>query len=938
MDSKKPFYKSIPLWIVVLILLYSALGFFAIPYFAKKQSKEFTINKLNSTLIVEDLAFNPFTFSASATNFSLTDKDSTLWFKATAVDVDVNLWDSVFNNISISKISIDQPFFNLITQSVNKSTVIKYPHIKPTEASTETPNDFNIDIEKVTINKGSISYNDKSGKKQFNLNLKELNFNLQSFTTKDIDSHFDLSLKTDNNDETQLSGIFNYAQLKLDGKWKLKNWTTATIFKFISDTNEQFLGLTEQSGSINANGTILYKDSETDTNKLAIEQLSLSEFKAIHDQNQRLEIPKLQLTNAAIDLIAQSINIEQINTDGNLVDLVFDEEDNLIWNGISENKTSTESEDKSNKWSFSLQQFNDNHSSLATQKPLNNTVNHNTIGIQSLVLKNISNNPSKPIDIVSEFIVNEKGSLTASTQFTKKPFNLHSTITAKEIDVSKYNAWLPQNLKLSIHKGYLSLKQEINILKNTQSKGWVKLNDIELLDHLNQPFLTLSQLDLQQFSLDSEKKTVKLNKIKLDQAQGTLSISSDKKLNLSKIINKKNGVKEKTKETKDEWIIEIDQVEFIDAKTNFIDKSIKPTYQAELAKLNGNIKGLSSSNLSKADVILNGTLDTYGKIAIKGQINPLSDKAYTNLSIDINNLDLQNFSSYSARYLGFPIDRGKADFKLKYKLNQSLLKGINDLTFKQLKFGSKTASKDAVNLPLKLAVSLLTDGKGIMKINMPVNGNIDDPEFSYGGLVFKAFFKLITGIVASPFKLLGKLVPGGAELDLSGVQFLPGQVSLMNGEDEKLKAMQQILNKKKGLILELLSITNTINDSKALKRSKLLSATNRKQDPDFSDTSELRLLKELYLSITSTEDLLALSKKSTLDGELNTELFAENIWADLVKKQNIESEINQLAKQRAQLIQSKLIEEYSIHQDRIFIKQSETSEDKIPQVKFGIAQ
>ena len=213
------------------------------------------------------------------------------------------------------------------------------------------------------------------------------------------------------------------------------------------------------------------------------------------------------------------------------------------------------------------------------------------------------------------------------------------------------------------------------------------------------------------------------------------------------------------------------------------------------------------------------------KLPLKEKLTRFLIRLYTDLTIAIKNIDLQNFSSYASKYLALPINRGKADFDLKYKLNQNLLKGVNNLTFKQLKFGDKIPSKDAVDLPLKLAVSLLTDGKGIMKINMPVSGNIDDPEFSFGGLVFKAFFKLITGIVASPFKLLGKLIPGGTDLDLSSVQFIAGTVELQSGEEEKLKAMQQILTKKPSLLLELTAITNTDNDSKALRLSQFIATT-----------------------------------------------------------------------------------------------------------------
>jgi hypothetical protein len=254
-----------------------------------------------------------------------------------------------------------------------------------------------------------------------------------------------------------------------------------------------------------------------------------------------------------------------------------------------------------------------------------------------------------------------------------------------------------------------------------------------------------------------------------------------------------------------------------------------------------------------------------------------------------------------------------------------------------LQFGSKTAREDALSLPLKLAVTLLTDGKGIMKINLPVSGNIDDPEFSYGGLVFKAFFKLITGIVASPFKLLGKLVPGGADLDLSGIQFKAGTLELNIDEESKLKAMAAIINKRPSILLELTGIANTIEDGKALRLLSLKNKVGISQELQFDAASTQKKIKAYYIDTFSEQKWLTLVNNATLEQQLNPLLLTENAWAELLETQDITAELDLLAKQRAQSIHGQLIENYSIPQDRIFLKPPEQSQQLFPQVKFGVA-
>jgi hypothetical protein len=939
MDSKKPLYKSIPFWIVVLLLLYSALGFFAIPYFAKKHAKDFVINELNSTLTINQLTFNPFNFSSTATGIKLTDNDSTLWFSADKITINLNLWGSLFNNPSIDQLSVNNPFYKVITENINNEFSVKYPKLNPSDAKQTPQEEFILDVTKISVTKGAIEYNDQSGDKHFNLNLKELNFNHQLFTTKDTDSQFDLSFKTHNDDESHLSGLLNFAQLKLNANWELKNWTTATVFNFISDEDNLFYGLNNQSGLISGNGSVAYNHSDNNKQaKITIDQLNLSDFKTTHDTDQHLDINKIYLSKAVIDLTNETINLDKIETEGALVDLTFRKDNSIIWPVIQKDNKRTSSVESQSSWSFKLKQLHNTNAIIIVKKSFNETILSNTIKLLTMTVDNISSDSSQTIELQADINLDESGKIKINSTIVSEPLVINSTIKAQAIDLSKFKAWIPSDLKLEINNGFLSIQQDLIITDDISSQGSIQVEEIELFDKNKMPFLAIKKLDLEQFKLDSNNKIIKLNNIKLDQAQGMVLISADKQLNLSEIIETSTTTNKEHKEKADDWKIEIDKIELLDAKTSFIDKSIKPQYQTELSKLNGHIKGLSSANLSKAKVQLSGVIDSYGKVTIKGKINPLAEKAYTDLSIDINNLNLQNFNSYSSRYLGFPINRGQADFRLKYKLNQSILKGINNLTFKQLKFGNKTASKEAVNLPLKLAVTLLTDGKGIMKINMPVSGNIDDPDFSYGGLVFKAFFKLITGIVASPFKLLGKLIPGGADLDLSGVQFQAGSALLQTGEEQKLKAMQQILSKKPNLNLELTAITHTNNDSDALRVSKLLQLSGLDSIPNFTDKSQLSIIKKLYEKQNFTKNWQQLTDESSSEGEVKISVLLEKAWNKLLAKQDVTTELIQLARQRALLVQSQLIERYSVKQDKIFLKNSENSQELPPQVKFGVAQ
>ncbi|VAW42391.1 hypothetical protein MNBD_GAMMA01-821, partial [hydrothermal vent metagenome] len=888
MDSKKPIYKSIPFWALVLLTLYSTLGFFAVPYFIKKELTAIINHDLNSQLSVDKISFNPFTITTNISGIKITDMDSTTWFSADKIHTNLHLWVSLFNRVALAKVQLYNPYYNLVTEKINDSVALKYPHIISNNTANDT--DFLLDIDVIDIFAGSVDYNDQSAAKHFNLNIKKIIFNHQAFTTTDKDTKFNLSFITANNDETKLAGTFNFAKQSIDANWELNNWSTATVFNLIGDEQNSVAGIKNKSGSINANGTIQFSNINNTLPDLTINSLLLSDFQNNTESPEQLavSIDKLQINNALFNLDTRDISIESVDAKDPEISISINADNQLIWdNGSS---TVEQPATPEQIWNYQINIITASNSLLHINKLKNNSSTTNELNFTSINISNLGSKDQQKSDLELSIVADTKGQITIQSQLSTKPFELISDISFNDLNLAKWQAWIPAEVQLSMDAGWLSLQQKL-ILKNGEfnSTGWVKLNDLALLDNNNQKLLTIKQLDFDQNSIDSKSKIITLDNIKLNQAQGTVTIAENKQLNLNNIIQQAD---ETSTDQSSDWIIEIKNLELIDAGTSLTDKSISPYYHTELSKVSGNVKGLSSANLSKADVKLNGVLDTYGKVNINGQINPLSEVAFTDLTIDIENLDLQNFSSYSGQFLGFPIVRGKADFELQYKLNQSLLEGINDLKFKQLKFGDKTSSKDAVNLPLKLAVGLLTDGKGIMQINLPVRGNINDPEFSYGGIVFKAFFKLITGIVTSPFKLLGKLVPGAADLDLSGIQFKTGTLELNTAEDAKLQAMQQIIQQRPAIILELTGIANNINDKKALQQQHLQQLLKLDTAPDLTDEAIIEPLKTLYINTFDQAKWSKLELQATKDEILNKLLLLENSYNELLNWQDVNEQLN----------------------------------------------
>jgi hypothetical protein len=253
---------------------------------------------------------------------------------------------------------------------------------------------------------------------------------------------------------------------------------------------------------------------------------------------------------------------------------------------------------------------------------------------------------------------------------------------------------------------------------------------------------------------------------------------------------------------------------------NFADQTLEPDFATGLQQLAGTIKGLSSQADARAAVALKGKVDRYAPATIEGEVNPLAAQAYSDLSLRFENIELTNFTPYSGKFAGRRIDKGKLTLDLRYKLVDRELKGENKIVFDQLTLGDPVDSPVALDLPLQLAIAILQDSRGVIDVDLPVSGNLDDPQFSYAGIVWKALTNLIMKAITAPFTLLASAFGGGEELGY--VAFVPGNADIGSAEMEKLDKLASAFADRPQLQLEVRGAASSELDRKALAHAKLM--------------------------------------------------------------------------------------------------------------------
>lgn len=247
--------------------------------------------------------------------------------------------------------------------------------------------------------------------------------------------------------------------------------------------------------------------------------------------------------------------------------------------------------------------------------------------------------------------------------------------------------------------------------------------------------------------------------------------------------------------------VKIGRVSIEQGAVDFSDLGLALPFSANVRELGGVVQGVSTDKDSRAAVRLEGRVDEFGLARVDGSLRPFRPKSFLDLSVIFRNVEMPALSPYTVTFAGRRIASGRLSLDLRYKIENSALAGDNRVVLEKFTLGERVEAPGALSLPLDLAVALLTDSDGRIDLAVPVTGNVDDPQFSYGNLVWQAVRNILTRIVTAPFRALGALFGAGGGENLENIAFDPGRAALSPPEREKLKRVAEGLGKRPQLRL-----------------------------------------------------------------------------------------------------------------------------------------
>ena len=481
----------------------------------------------------------------------------------------------------------------------------------------------------------------------------------------------------------------------------------------------------------------------------------------------------------------------------------------------AENKSASKS--KENEFKFDVKNISVNNADIALTHLFEGEKIAHKFDNLFVKVANLSSDFNKPFDAKVAMKSSQKLNLDVESKIKIEPLDVSAKIKLNDTNLPKYFAYAKPFLEADLASGQLESSAEISYAKDIKADAKVSIKDISLNGKKTEKLIAFKSLDLEKISF--AKNDLAISGVSLNSPFIKAHLSKERKFNLSQIVKEdKNKAKTEAKpETKkvaskkdDELKFSVKNFSLKNGEVDFSDASLFMPFATTISKLNGKLTDIDKKRPSSGE--FQGVVGKNGFAQITAKLFPFELKQNTDIKLDFKNIDLVNVTPYSGQFVGYKIKKGKLNLNLNYSVTDSKLNGSNFINFDSLTLGEKVDSKDAVNLPLSLAISILSDQNNQINIDLPVEGNLDDPDFKYGGVIWVAVKKLFADITLAPFRFLGNALGLGSK-DLSSIDFLAGSSELISSEVPKIADFIKLTGSKPKMKLSITPTYSKLDES-----------------------------------------------------------------------------------------------------------------------------
>ncbi len=850
---------------------------------------------------------------------------------------------------------------------LNAQGVINYqtlfPASKPgnTSANTTEPKaaPWKIKVNSIALNNFGVAFEDQTMKKPVVMNLKPINFKLANYSS-DAGATAPFQLST---------GFNKSGLITLNGHAVIQPFSAkvAVDAKGIALENFQaylnkFARLDVIDGKLTINGNAVVASPKKDQLDVTFKGNAGIASLLIRDQvvkeksrnKDLVKIPVFALKGIDFNLGSQELVLDSISANNAEIEAWLDPEGVINYQALlSISKSEAISIDKAVEntvkpqtatWkikvnNMALTDFGLNFEDQTQKKPV--AMNFKPINFK---LKNYSNTSGSNLPVQLSIGTIKTGLITIKGDTVIEPLSAKLDLDMKNIGLEQFQPYFDNFVRLDVEDGTLHMDGKVSVGKQSPDKLDVKFKGntgiASLLTRdqkLHKDLISWEDLTLKDVAMDLLANRYTAAALVIDKPYARVTIRKDKTINLNDIVINGNSKPEapaklaKNKQTGlNKPYFKLGKIQVVDGSSDFSDLSLIMPFAAPIKSLDGGASGFSSEQKSIVTVALKGDAYDLSPVDVKGEISPyLGDYK---VEINFDGLPMPLISPYMVQFAGYKVEKGKLTLGLKYNVVNRKLTASNSIFIDQFELGEKVDNPNAVSLPLELAVALLKDSSGKIKLDVPITGSLDDPKFSVGAIVADALMNVISKVVTSPFRALGSLI--GSKEDMSTINFAAGNSSLDKQQQAKLDTLAKALKDRPVLSLDIKGAAFEEQDWPVIREDALYDQLKKRRAAEINKNAEKKIRDEyVELSDDDYKRLLAdmfiekfplLAEKSFLGTPQLMNPKAGDFYE--VAKQKLftivkaeEGRLKNLGSDRAQAIANYVVKKGGVPSERVFI-------------------
>ena len=928
-----------------LMLIYPSVTVVILPRLLSSKIPELIAQETGRKALVTKVQVQPFPLAINIHGFEIQEADGSVLAQFTDFYIRLGFIQSLQQStLVIEQLILTKPLVHVIRQEqgdFNFQGLVKAKADDKQNKGALLP----LSILQLKVEDGQLIWEDFSSGQLVKETLAPINVTLENFSTQtDQLAQLNLSIALSSGGNLNWQGQVGLNSKMSEGHVQLDHAHLETLLALASQNIPQIKVTGYEVVAAD------YKATYTELGwQFVITQgaLELKEVQVLEKATAKplINMPVFAMRGIALDLQKRSLRVESVSAENADIQAWLTPEGVMNYQALlpanANNPATTIKSPQKAPWLITLNSLSVNNVALnfedqTLKKPL-------TITIKPIAFKltQLNNQADTQMPVQLSLGMNQTGLITLKGNATLKPVSANLAVEVKDIDLENFQPYVDKRVHLDVIDGGLHITGQLSLADldkpDIKFKGDARIDHLLTRDQtLHKDFIKWSDLSLTDLDIDVLAQRYTATALLIDKPYARVTIKKDKSTNFSDLIirDKSNEPTQasslKTTQSLDNPVyFKLDNIKVTNGSSDFSDLSLILPFAAEIKSLDGGASGLSSDKKSTIKLALAGNAYDLAPVKVKGEISPyLGD---FKVAINFNDLPMPLVSPYMVQFAGYKVEKGQMTLGLKYNVSHHELTASNAILINQFELGDKVDNPNAVALPLKLAVALLKDADGKIKIDVPISGSLDDPKFSVSALVEEALLNMLSKIVTAPFRALASLI--GSEEDLSTVSFPAGHSYLTKPQETKLASLALALKAKTTLSLDIKGAAFIDQDWLIIREDALYEQLKRRraieinQNTDkkirheyveLSDEDYKRLLADMFIEkfpLLADRSLFGLPQlKNAKAGDFYQ--TAKQKLFTIIKPE--EDRLKRLASARAQVIANYMVQ-HGIASERLFI-------------------